>query len=105
MPQSASPHIPTPAPTPPGSTPCSQLHSTDRSPRERLSEAGAQHWTSGSRGSPDGPGGIADSVRLLPELAQLEHLEELELVQHFAAWEGGLPSEWFAPGAFPRLRR
>ncbi len=77
----------------------------DRSPRERLSAADVQHWTSGLGGSPDGPGGLTDSVRWPSELAQLEYLEELELVQHMAAWEGGLPPEWLAPGAFPRLKR
>lgn len=83
----------------------SQLHNSDRGVRQRLSDEDVHHWTSGSGGSPDGPGGLADALRLPPELAQLEHLEELELVQHLVPWEGGIPAQWLAPGAFPALKR
>lgn len=52
-----------------------------------------------------GGGALGDHVRLPPQLAKLKRLEELELVQHFAPFQGGLPPEWLAPGAFPRLKR
>lgn len=38
---------------------------------------------------------------LLPELAQLEHLEVLDL--HGNAFHGSLPLEWGGPEAFPEL--
>lgn len=52
-----------------------------------------------------GQGALAAAVKLPARLAQLRHLEELELVQYFAPVEGGVPPEWLAPGAFPHLRR
>jgi hypothetical protein len=41
---------------------------------------------------------------LLPELAQLQWLQELVLECPFPVW-GRLPVEWGLPGAFPRLQR
>ena len=43
---------------------------------------------------------------LLPELAQLEWLEELRL-EHSQGqpWAAGVPMEWCLPGAFPRLKQ
>lgn len=48
-------------------------------------------------------GGLAAAVPLLPELAsKLPFLEELAIGQFYAPF-AGLPPEWLAPGAFPRL--
>jgi hypothetical protein len=41
---------------------------------------------------------------LLPEIAQLQWLQELEVEHPTAVW-GRLPTEWGLPGAFPRLQR
>lgn len=49
-----------------------------------------------------GPGGAWPGT-LLPELAQLQWLERLE--QRLPALREGIPAEWGAPGAFPRLRQ
>ena len=43
---------------------------------------------------------------LLPELAQLEWLEELGLERpEGQPWAAGIPAEWCRPGAFPRLKQ
>ena len=42
---------------------------------------------------------------LLPELAQLQWLEELQLQSYHGRLTGGIPAEWLAPGAFPRLKK
>ena len=43
---------------------------------------------------------------LLPELAQLQWLEEF-VVQYLKGWPPGhaIPAAWGQPGAFPRLKR
>ena len=42
-------------------------------------------------------------LRLPPELAQLQRLEELLLGLSFPLL-GGIPVEWLAPGTFPNLK-
>ena len=43
---------------------------------------------------------------LLPELAQLQWLDDF-VVQYLREWPPGhgIPAEWGLPGAFPRLKR
>ncbi|KAL4436534.1 hypothetical protein ABPG75_003673 [Micractinium tetrahymenae] len=49
-------------------------------------------------------GWLAPQVPLLPELAtKLPYLEHLAIGQFYAPF-AGLPPEWLAPGAFPRLK-
>jgi hypothetical protein len=50
----------------------------------------------GARGRP-GP--------MLPELAQLQWLEVVEINIHSHTLYTGIPAEWGLPGAFPRLKR
>ena len=42
---------------------------------------------------------------LLPELAQLQRLENLILIRYAAPPWPAFPAEWLAPGAFPSLQR
>lgn len=49
-------------------------------------------------------GTLAAAVPLLPELAsKLPFLEHLAIGQFYAPF-AGLPPEWLAPGAFPRVK-
>jgi hypothetical protein len=41
---------------------------------------------------------------LLPELALLPRLESLRVLLYTGQLTGGIPDEWVAPGAFPRLK-
>ena len=42
---------------------------------------------------------------LLPELSQLQWLEELSIgLSVGQPWAAGVPAEWGQPGAFPRLK-
>ena len=100
--------LPGPAPTPAtphGPPPRSRLRSGDRAARQRVPPEEAAKWAAGRHDARDAPGGLSDAVPLPPQLAGLAWLEDLELVQHMAPWAGGLPPEWLAPGALPRLRR
>jgi hypothetical protein len=42
---------------------------------------------------------------LLPELALLPVLESLKVLLHTGQLNGGIPAEWVAPNAFPRLKQ
>lgn len=57
----------------------------------------------GGATSAAGPPGAPPLPILLPELAQLQWLEEL--VVDMDAPLAGIPGEWGRPGAFPRLQR
>lgn len=46
---------------------------------------------------------LARPLALLPELAQLQHLQDLQLVIYGFAEE--VPEEWGRADAFPRLER
>ena len=52
---------------------------------------------SGGSGARPGP--------LLPELAQLQWLEVVEINIYSHTLYTGIPAEWGLPGAFPRLKR
>ena len=42
---------------------------------------------------------------LLPQLAQLAHLENLDIVLPHLRFRDPIPAAWGASGAFPRLKR
>ena len=42
---------------------------------------------------------------LLPQLAQLAHLEALNILLQHVRLRDPIPAAWGAPGAFPRLKR
>jgi hypothetical protein len=53
-----------------------------------------------------GPGHAPPDSPLLPELARLPSLERLILeLPMLRVLPSGLPTEWWQPGAFPRLQR
>jgi hypothetical protein len=52
------------------------------------------------------PGGSTSQLGpLLPELAKLQWLEELEVTYDRSLILGPVPAGWGQPGAFPRLRK
>lgn len=67
-------------------------------PQPRVDAGSPGPFSSSSGGSGDAWPGT-----LLPELAQLQWLEHMD--QELPALRDGIPAEWGAPGAFPRLRR
>lgn len=93
------------APRPPCSRPCpcparSRLRNDDL---KAAAAVAARKWY--AHKLPTLSGGLADAARLSALVAALPHLEELVLVQHFAPWDDGVPPEWLAPGALPKLKR
>lgn len=75
---------------------------TDKQPRHRRRQGPPpqpqQHNTSAGDER-----GARRAWLLLPELAQLQQLEDLWLSSYGAPLPDGIPAEWLAPGAFPRL--
>ena len=67
--------------------------------RELIEGKGAAGWPPAASGKGSWPG------PLLPELARLRWLNSLIMQRYNANNWHGIPPEWVAPGAFPRLRK
>jgi hypothetical protein len=80
--------------------PCRELSDEDNATRRATWEELRLRQADGARGDSGGRPGP-----LLPELAQLQWLEVIEINIYSQTLYSGIPPEWGLPGAFPRLKR